>query len=96
MDATEAPGRLMDIVHFRGENVVMAKDQPEYRPMPAYREYTREGRLTCCWSLSLRERLRVLFTGRIWQSVLTFNQQLQPQLLEVDRPAQIPDTPELE
>lgn len=87
----------MDIVHFRGENVVMAKDQPEYRPMPAYRDlFSREGRLTCCWQLTLRERLRVLFSGRIWHTILTFNQTLQPQLLEVDRPAQLPDTPELE
>jgi protein gp37 len=45
-----------------------------------------DGRLACCWRLSFKERLVVLFTGKIWHQVLTFKQPLQPQLLGVEKP----------
>jgi hypothetical protein len=76
----------MNIVSFPEQTLVYAKDQPQYRPLPAYRYCDAEGRIACCWSLSWRERLRVLFTGRIWQQILTFDQPLQPQLLTVEKP----------
>lgn len=77
----------MNLIDFPEMTVVYAKDQPPYRPLPAHR-FTDdgEGRIACCWALSWRERLRVLFTGHIWQQVLTFNKPLQPQLLTVEKP----------
>jgi hypothetical protein len=78
----------MKLFEFPGHNVVIAKDQPEYIPLPAYRvPNDPHGRLVCCWKLSWRERLRVLVTGELWHTILTFNHQLQPQLLEVERPS---------
>jgi hypothetical protein len=74
----------MKPVPFIEQNCVYAKDQPEYLPLPVHK--TENGRLISCWKLSWVERLKVLFTGRIWSHVLTFNQPLQPQLLEVDKP----------
>lgn len=75
----------MELVEFAGQTVVIAKDQPEYLPMPAHR--APDGTVTCCWRLSFRERARLLFTGKLWHQVLTFNQgPLQPQLLLIDRP----------
>ena len=68
--------------------VTIAKDQPEYDPMPAH--VTPDGTVTCCWRLSLLERLQVLFTGRIWHQILTFRSHLQPQLLQTTRPADLP------
>jgi hypothetical protein len=56
----------MKLLHFPEVNVVVAKDQPQYRPLPAYRSESPEGRLCCCWQLSWRERLYLLFTGQIW------------------------------
>lgn len=77
----------MNLIEFPEQTVVIAKDQPQYRPLPAYRyQNDPEGRIACCWSLSLRERLRVLLFGRIWHQVLTFNGPLQPQLLTVEKP----------
>jgi hypothetical protein len=76
----------MKLIEFPQQTVVIAKDQPEYNPLPAYRFGDAEGRIACCWSLSWRERLRVLFTGRIWHQILTFNQPLQPQLLTIEKP----------
>jgi len=77
----------MNIVEFPEQTVVYAKDQPQYRPLPAYRAARDpEGRIICCWSLTWRERLKLLFTGKLWHHILTFNQPLQPQLLEVEKP----------
>jgi hypothetical protein len=78
----------MNLVEFPEQTIVIAKDQPQYRPMPAH-QYAHDapGRIVCCWQLTWRERLVVLFLGRIWHQVLTFNQALQPQLLMVDKPA---------
>lgn len=77
----------MKPIEFNEQNIVYAKDQPEYLPLPAYR--STDGMVISCWALNWRERLRVLFTGRIWFNVLTFNQPLQPQLPQVDNPFSI-------
>lgn len=74
----------MDLVNFPEKSVVIAEDQPEYRPMPAYIDPA--GNITCCWRLSLKERVKLLFTGKIWHTIMTFNEPLQPQLLQVDKP----------
>ena len=71
----------MKIVKFKECNVVYAEDQEEYLPLPAHR--TQSGAVTCCWKLSFTERLLVLFTGKIFLTVLTFNHPLQPQLASV-------------
>ena len=77
----------MDIIEFPEQTIIFAKDQPQYRPLPAYRyQDDPEGRIVCCWELSFSERIAVLFTGKIWHSILTFNQALQPQLLQVNKP----------
>ncbi len=76
----------MNLVSFPEQTAVYAKNQPQYRPLPAHRASDVEGRVTCCWALSWRERLHVLLTGRVWHQVLTFNQPLQPQLLTVEKP----------
>ena len=76
----------MEIVSFPEQSVIYAEHQPQYRSLPAHKFGDAEGRIACCWSLTWRERLRVLLTGKIWQQVLTFNQPLQPQLLTTDKP----------
>jgi hypothetical protein len=83
----------MQLAEFPGQTVVIAKDQPAIAlavlswstsPMPAH--IGADGTVTCCWSLTWRERLRVLFAGRIWHQILTFGHPLQPQLLDVAPP----------
>lgn len=77
----------MKLIEFPEQTVVIAKDQPQYKPLPAY-QYPGDpqGRIACCWSLTWRERVRLLFTGRIWHQILTFNGPLQPQLLSIEKP----------
>ena len=74
----------MKPIEFPEQNCVYAKDQPEYLPLPVHK--TEDGMVISCWALTWRERLRVLLTGKMWWSVLTFNHPLQPQLPSVDRP----------
>ena len=72
-------------IEFQGANCTYAKDQPQYLPLPAHKSPV-NGRVTSCWALTWRERLRVLFTGRIWLQQLTFGDPLQPQRPSVERP----------
>lgn len=75
------------LIEFPEQTHIIAKLQPEYLPLPAHRFNDEQGRIACCWSLTWRERIRLLFTGRIWHQVLTFDLPLQPQLLTVEKPA---------
>lgn len=77
----------MKLVQFPEQTVVIAKEQPGYIPLPAHQFNEPEGRIACCWKLSLIERFTVLLTGKIWHQVLTFNQPLQPQKLTVKKPS---------
>lgn len=71
----------MTPVRFLGMNFVYAKHQPPYIPLPVQRDD--EGKVLSCWSCSWKERLTILLTGRVWLSVLTFKQPLQPVRLSV-------------
>lgn len=76
------------LIEFPEQTIVIAKDQPQYRPLPAHRvPRDPQGRIICCWKLSWFDRLRILFGGVIWHQILTFNEPLQPQLIGLDKPA---------
>ena len=65
--------------------VVYAKDQPEYIPLPAVRNDT--GTVVTCWKLSWRERLEALICGRVYLTMLTFNKPLHPVTLGTCMPS---------
>ena len=74
----------MKPIKFKEANLVLAENQPEYLTLPAWRGG--DGTVISCWKLTRRERMKLLFTGRIWLRTLTFHKPLQPQRLDVDRP----------
>ena len=74
----------MKPVKFKEVNVTFAENQSEYLPLPACRD--KDGQVISCWQLTFIERLKILFSGILWLRQLTFNQKLQPQLPEIDRP----------
>lgn len=77
----------MNPVKFAGANVVFAKDQPEYLPLPAYVDATDQyGRTITCWKMSWWERLKAAATGRVYLTLMTFGRPIQPQILSVDYP----------
>lgn len=69
----------MKPIKFKEQNVEFAKDQPQYTPLPAFRDISnKEGKIIFCMKLNFVEKIRILFTGRIWVSLLTFNKPLTP------------------
>lgn len=77
----------MKPLNFEGANAVFGANQPEYTPLPAECVGNPEtGQINTCWELSPEEIKRVQETGKIWLSVLTFGQPLQPVLLTADKP----------
>ena len=64
--------------------IVFAKDQPEYIPLPAFRDDG--GAVLTRWSLTWGERIRVFLSGNLWLTVLTFGRPLQPLKLEAIPP----------
>jgi hypothetical protein len=74
----------MKPVTFKEHNVIFAKDQKEYLPLPAYK--APDGTVVSCWKISLMERVKVLVFGRLWLSQLTFNSLLQPQRPSIECP----------
>lgn len=77
----------MKLIKFPEQTVIIAEHQPEYLPLPAF-QFANDpsGRVAFCWALTWKERLRLLFTGKLWHTVLTFHQPLQPQMLDGKKP----------
>lgn len=62
----------MKPVEFPGVNVVFAKDQPEYMPLPAMKiPNDPQGLIITKWQLSPEELERIKETGTIHLSMLT-------------------------
>jgi hypothetical protein len=69
----------MKPIEFKQQNMVFAKNQPPYLPLPAYRYEGEIGiGIIHCWKLSLFERIKILFTARLWINVVTFGKPPQP------------------
>ncbi len=68
----------MKPIEFPEQNCVYAKDQPEYLPLPVFRNIGPQGECVSCWKLSFKERIRILFIGKLWVSLYTFNKPLTP------------------
>jgi len=77
----------MKLIEFPEMTTTIAKDQPEYLPLPAHRDSEDpHGIVTCCWRLTWKERIKVLLTGCVWHQIMTLNRPLQPQKLQVSKP----------
>ena len=72
----------MENIKFKECNVEIAKNQPEYKTLQAFRD----DRVTItCYKLSFRERIKILFTGLLWLGQMNFGRALQPQLPTVNK-----------
>ena len=68
-------------IEFKEQNVVFAKDQKEYKPLPALVKNDAYGTVVTCWKMSFRDRIKALVTGRIWVYEASFNKPLTPILI---------------
>lgn len=72
----------MKPLKFPEQNVTFAEKQPEYIPLPAYDD---GNAVVFCMGLSFRERVKILFTGKMWCSLLMFGRPLTPSFFTVDK-----------
>jgi hypothetical protein len=56
--------------------IVFAKEQPQYIPLPALK--FEDGLVVTRWKLSWRERVNLIFGDSIYLGLLTYNRPLQP------------------
>lgn len=73
----------MQPIDFAGRNIIFGKEK-DGCPIPAH--LTKEGIVTSCWKLTLRERFILLFTGKVFITSVTFFQPLQPVLPSTHNP----------
>ena len=73
----------MEPIEFPEQTMVWAKDQPEFRPLPAYSD---TAQTISCWQLTWRERFALLWGGRLWLRQMNFGRPLQAQLPQVEYP----------
>lgn len=75
----------MKPIKFKEQNCTFAQDQPEYIPLPAMRVDGAEGQVVSCWQLSLKERFKILFTGKMWISLMMFGKPLTPSIFSPNK-----------
>lgn len=76
----------MKPITFEGHNCVYAEEQEGYFSLPAYKHGDEYGSVSACWKLNIYERLKMLFTGKIYMTLLSFNKPLTPHRLDVNSP----------
>lgn len=73
----------MKPIKFPEHNRLFAENQPEYTPLPALVLDTPSGDVISCWQLTFWERLQILYTGKLWVSLMMFGEPLTPSFFTV-------------
>lgn len=76
----------MEPVKFKEVNLTFAEDQPEYLPLPVWKNPDTGNEVVSCWKASVRERFKILFSGRIYLTLLSFNKPLTPNRIFAENP----------
>jgi len=63
---------------FKEANLTLAKNQPKYKQLPVYYDPHNQGIMIYCYRLSWKERFKLLLSGKLWASQLTFNNGFNP------------------
>lgn len=75
----------MKPIKFKHCNIEIAKSQDEYETLHALIIDSPEGYIVSCWKLSFKERIKILFIGKVWLSLMSFNKPLTPSFMSVNR-----------
>lgn len=76
----------MKAIPFPEQNTIVAKDQPEYQPLPAKISGHPDVMMAVCYKLTFRERIKLFFTGKLWLETLTFHRGVTPIRPSVNEP----------
>ena len=74
----------MEAIKFKECNAAFAENQDEYNTLHVFFD-KQNGMVVSCYKLSFKDIFKMIFTRKIWLSVLTFGNPLQPQLLTIDK-----------
>ena len=77
----------MENIKFKECNIEIGKGQDVFYTLQAYFD---GDAVVTCYKLNVWERLKVLFTGKIWLGQMTFGSALQPQLPTVHKEILVP------
>ena len=75
----------MKPIRFPEVNKTYAKDQPQYQPIPVFEDSSPNGTIVSCWELTWKEKLKIIFTGKIWMGLMCFHKPLTPSILSVNK-----------
>ena len=75
----------MKAIKFKHQTHTLAESQDEYITLNILKIPGIEGEVISCWKLSLKERIKILFTGTLWHNQLSFNKDPMPIRLSVYR-----------
>ncbi len=77
----------MKPIMFAEANAMYGANQKEkYHPLPAFmNKKDLNGQVITCWKMTPWERIRALITGRVWISILTSQDPLQPMYLSTKK-----------
>lgn len=75
----------MKPIDFPERNNMVAEKQEEYITLPSYIDPGPRGEVVFCMQLSFKERLTLLFTGKLWCSLLCFHKPVTPSYFSVNK-----------
>lgn len=84
----------MTPIEFPEQDRVFAENQDQYGDLPSLKLDTKEGEVISCWKLTLKERIMILFTGKIWMCLWSFNKPLMPSSITAYKEEFIPTNQE--
>ena len=74
----------MKAIDFKESNNVYGEKQFAYKNLHAL--VLENGYVVTCWKLSFWDKAKVLFTGKVWLSLITHAESIPPQLITVNKP----------
>lgn len=77
----------MQPVEFPQQTDVLAKNQPQYTPLPVHVGSQDDSfPMTACFELSEEEKAEIAATGKLWYTQITFGHPFQPVHLSTQNP----------
>lgn len=77
----------MQPIEFPQQTDVLAKDQPQYTPLPVHVGSKEDGfPMTACFELTDEEVAEIIATRKLWYTQITFGHAFQPVRLSTQNP----------
>jgi D-serine dehydratase len=75
----------MKPIDFKERNTMVAENQEEYLTLPSYVDKGPKGEVIFCMQMTFKERVKLLFTGKLWCCLLCFGKPVTPSFFTVNK-----------